>query len=105
MRSLLLGFIFWRLLVVPVWGQPPSSPYDEYQGEEAIVVQPGGEYSTEQLDARKTGNPAYFSYMIRETNSEPWRVRGSERLVWRDTAVLATLNAFLILLLWRRRRT
>ncbi|MCE7872811.1 hypothetical protein DYH09_20845 [bacterium CPR1] len=119
---LLLVFLFG-----PAWAQPPSasaSPaehvHDEHceheheLTEEEILhrhhqhgqeeVEAGSEYTSAGLHAQVENAPALYKFMIRESNSEPFRLKGQSVLVWRDTAVVCALNLVIIFWFYRRRQ-
>ena len=123
----LLSLLLVALLLGPVWAQSPSaspSPaqhlHDEHCDheheltEEEILdqdhghgqqeVQAGSEYTSAGLHARVENAPALYKFMIRESNSEPFRLKGQSQLVWRDTAIVCALNVLIIFWFYHRRQ-
>lgn len=115
----LLSLLLLSLLLGPAWAQPPSaspSPaqhvHDEHCDHEheeeghhhEEEIQAGSEYTTAGLHAQVENAPALYKFMIRETNSEPFRLKGQSQLVWRDTAVVCALNLLIIFWFYRRRQ-
>lgn len=76
--------------------------HDHHHGH--VEVQAGSEYTSAGLHAKVENAPALYKFMIREGNSEPFRLIGQSQLVWRDTAVVCALNALIIFWFYRRRQ-
>jgi hypothetical protein len=76
--------------------------HHQHDGQEE--VQAGTEYTTTGLHAQVENAPAIYKFMIRETNSEPFRLKGQSQLVWRDTAIVCALNLLIIFWFYRRRQ-
>lgn len=87
----------------------PAGEDREWTGHGAVhehnpIVEAGGEYSNPNLHAKSDDSPAVYRFMIRESNSEPYRLKGQSNLVFRDAAVVWGLNILLIIWFFRKRR-
>lgn len=100
------------LLIAPVWAQSPSPSPDEdrhwtvhgQEHEHNAEIEAGGEYTAPNLDAKSDNYPAIYKFMVRESNSEPFRRHEEYRLVLRDAAIVWGVNIAIILFFYRRRR-